>query len=383
MIWRKIICCRTDNNKVLVLEDQLKEDRKRELKRRCMINAMISAILFVTHSLAFSIGTLIDHPDLNPTNDPNIISENMSLDTFEVTATPKPPIDVIHNVTNCEPKRTKKKLKKVISYSIYGGSDLLCYHYGALENALIAQSLFPDWKVYFYIDSSIKSLNVLEKLKNEKNAEIFYMNHTDLSQLSMMWRFEPAFYDDVDIAIVRDADSRLRISDRLVVTEWLESDKDFHIIRDNPNHHHIRILGGMWGARNHILAPFKEDYYKFFSKNESDVHFGMDQEFLKDVVYPKIIENDTFIHDPTHHFKEEVSVKTIPKHIPLVDQETGHIGDISCETKHFYFINRKYKELREDLVAYFAQNTHLQRETNDYGQIDYTRRLQVAEQSFD
>ena len=51
---------------------------------------------------------------------------------------------------------------------------------------------------------------------------------------------------------VRDLDSRLTGREAAAVTDWLENtDRPFHIMRDNPNHG-TEILGGMWGARMDI-----------------------------------------------------------------------------------------------------------------------------------
>jgi hypothetical protein len=102
----------------------------------------------------------------------------------------------------------------------------------------------------------------------------------------MFWRFYVACDPTVDIFLSRDCDSR--ISDREVacINEWLTSDKDFHIMRDHP-YHTVPILGGMWGCRNGILKDIDKDIEKWsaFSKK------GCDQDFLGQIIYPKIINN--------------------------------------------------------------------------------------------
>ena len=51
--------------------------------------------------------------------------------------------------------------------------------------------------------------------------------------------------------ISRDADSRLSLREKEAVEKWINSDKDFHIMRDHP-HHYYPILGGTWGFKNYV-----------------------------------------------------------------------------------------------------------------------------------
>jgi len=69
------------------------------------------------------------------------------------------------------------------------------------------------------------------------------------------WRFYAAA--DADVMICRDVDSRLGLREKFAVDEWLESDKDCHIMRDNEEHG-APICAGMWGARNGILSNIKD-----------------------------------------------------------------------------------------------------------------------------
>jgi len=61
----------------------------------------------------------------------------------------------------------------------------------------------------------------------------------------------------VDIFIVRDADSRLTSRDAAVVADWLKQKPEtaamFHCIRDHPAHSDSFINGGLWGARRRQL----------------------------------------------------------------------------------------------------------------------------------
>ena len=70
-----------------------------------------------------------------------------------------------------------------------------------------------------------------------------------------LWRFLVACDPQVDCYIVRDVDSPPCGRDRQMADEWLASGRDFHIIRDHPQHATL-ILAGLWGAVGFSLADF-------------------------------------------------------------------------------------------------------------------------------
>lgn len=181
-------------------------------------------------------------------------------------------------------------MKKVISYSLWGDSE--GYLVGGIINADIALEEWPDWTCRFYIGDDVPNC-IIEDLNKRENVEVILMEKTE-GWNGMFWRFYPCSDSDVDVMISRDADSRLNIRDKAAVDEWLESDKDFHIIRDNCQHG-MAICGGMWGARNGILKFMKESI-DAYSQKESDNNHGIDQKFLRDSVYPVVCEK-AFVHD--------------------------------------------------------------------------------------
>jgi hypothetical protein len=171
-------------------------------------------------------------------------------------------------------------MKKVICYSLWGNHEF--YNYGALENALLAREIYPDWVCrYYYLNNCDE--RIIRELKKLENVELVEMYGTS-SNGNMFWRFEPAFMEDDIIFISRDTDSRLNIREKLAVDEWLKSDKDFHIMRDHPLHG-TEILGGMWGCRNNILKPYRDIYINFIRNNQ----YGLDQEFLKQTIYAQVL----------------------------------------------------------------------------------------------
>jgi protein O-GlcNAc transferase len=191
-------------------------------------------------------------------------------------------------------------MKKVISFSLWGSNPK--YTIGAIKNADKALEIYPDWICRYYLGRTVP-IQVVEELIKRKNTEIFIMNEEG-NWTGMFWRFLAADDPNVDVMISRDTDSRVSLREKAAVEDWLNSDKDFHIIRDHP-YHLIEILGGMWGARNHVLTGIS----KAINQYQKGDFWQVDQNFLKQIVYPKIknlakVHDDFFEKKPLPHKRE-------------------------------------------------------------------------------
>jgi protein O-GlcNAc transferase len=168
---------------------------------------------------------------------------------------------------------------KVFSFCLYG--DKPKYIRGMHENIKIITEKFPDWKVYIYykdcpIEQFLGYTNVVAILGNYSGTHL------------MLDRFCAIDESDVEIMMVRDADSRIHIRDEWCIRQFLESPKPFHIIRDN-GHHRTFILGGLWGIKkNCIRVPLRQLIDIFREKNSDSRAY--DQMFLEKVIYSKIAD---------------------------------------------------------------------------------------------
>jgi hypothetical protein len=178
-------------------------------------------------------------------------------------------------------------MKKIISFSLWG--DIPRYTEGAIRNAELALEVYSDWICRYYIGKNTP-IEIIGRLNEFDNTELYIMNEPG-DWTGMFWRFCAASDLDVDVMISRDVDSRLTLREKFAVDEWLESDKDFHIMRDHP-YHNAPILGGMWGVRNGLLLDMVEDIAKY-SKGD---FWQVDQNFLRECVYSKI-KDEAFVHD--------------------------------------------------------------------------------------
>lgn len=176
---------------------------------------------------------------------------------------------------------------KVIAFSLWG--DNTRYTLGALQNASLAKMVYPGWVCRFYVGQSTPRI-IVDMLKEFDNVEIVEMEE-DGNWTGMFWRFLAASDPNIEVLIVRDCDSRLWFREKEAVDEWLVSDKDFHIMRDN-HQHGVPILGGMWGVRHKLLYNI-EEMIKDYSKGD---FWQVDQNFLREVIFP-IVSDQAFIHD--------------------------------------------------------------------------------------
>jgi len=176
---------------------------------------------------------------------------------------------------------------KVISFSLWGDNPV--YTVGAIRNAELAETIYPDWQCWFYVGSSVPE-EILSDLENRSNCTVIRMEEEG-NWSGMFWRFYPASLSEVEVMISRDTDSRLNKREKAAVDEWIESDKGFHIMRDHP-WHNTEILGGMWGAKRGVI-PSMSTMCVEYVKGE---FWQVDQNFLREEVWPLVGEN-FLVHD--------------------------------------------------------------------------------------
>lgn len=205
---------------------------------------------------------------------------------------------------------------KVISFSLWGNKPIYCV--GAIRNAEIALSLYPEWICHYYIGLSTPT-SIIDKLNLFPNVKTILMpDYGDWK--GMFWRFATCDNPEIEVSIFRDTDSRLSIREKNAVEEWLNSDKTFHIMRDHPFHGYP-ILGGMWGYKNNNKFNIKSLIANF---SQSD-RYGTDYEFFGQVLYP-LIGLDKIVHD---EFFEKIP-------FPTTRHGTEFVGDVFDEndTRH-------------------------------------------------
>jgi GR25 family glycosyltransferase involved in LPS biosynthesis len=208
---------------------------------------------------------------------------------------------------------------KVFSFCIYGTERN--YYEGLLENIQILREYFPDFEIYVYkgiCDPSwvFEGVKIIE---TEKEGAI-----------NMLYRYLPLCF--ADIGFVRDADSRIYARDRWCISQFLQSSKNYHIVRDHY-YHKEPIMGGIFGWKKPINLDFQLD---------RQIGYSQDMAYLKDFVYP-LVKTDTLVHTNNHAFVgEHVELIEIPH-----EDKYDFIGNViwNGTPKFEYFIGDLVKQL--------------------------------------
>jgi tetratricopeptide (TPR) repeat protein len=190
-----------------------------------------------------------------------------------------------------------RRSRNVIAFSIWGAD--IRYLSGAITNAVVARYLYPGWTARFYTDRSTPKDFRDELARN--GAQIVVMDDLPADRFGLFWRFLVEDDPDVDIYIVRDADSVINVKERWAVGDWLQSGKAFHVIRDNPQHSEL-MLAGMWGAHRGNIGGMRERIEARVQAGRNVANYlNLDQHFLRSEIWP-IARNSVKIHDDYFDF---------------------------------------------------------------------------------
>ncbi len=170
------------------------------------------------------------------------------------------------------------------SFCIYNGYNPL-YYVGLLENIELIQKHFPEAFIYIYIGNDVPDWYVIE-LRVRKNVILRFTGET--GPRNMIHRFFAIDEPEVDMMLVRDADSRVHWKDRWAIREFLNTPSaKVHVIRDNPEHA-TAIMGGLWGMRKIADMNIRALYDEHKISGAKGHGMGLDQDFLIDCVYPRV-----------------------------------------------------------------------------------------------
>jgi hypothetical protein len=187
-------------------------------------------------------------------------------------------------------------MMRIISFSLWGDNPK--YTIGAIKNSILKEKFFPGWVMRVYHDNSVPTY-ILDELRSN-NVELIKKENQNHS--NAMWRFSPASEEGVDYMISRDCDSRLFQRDVVAVNEWIESDKDFHIIRDHPGGHAWEISAGMWGVKGGFIQGIDQKIDKYIQTSSWISDRAVDQRFLQEIIYPQAVTS-LFLHDEYFNYE--------------------------------------------------------------------------------
>ncbi len=230
-------------------------------------------------------------------------------------------------------------MKRVLSFTLYGTNPR--YTVGAVKNAILAARIYPDFLVRFYFGSDVPR-QTLTTLGIMPNVEIFRVDGYH-GAFSNAWRFLAFSDPDVEIAMMRDADARITVREKIAVDEWLASGIEYHSMKDHPTgHKSFPINAGMWGGRTEGLRHMKEIMQDFRARKIEN-GFAADQAFLAFRVAPLVYKN-MIIHDSFN--KTEVTAPSERKSFPVpLANFANHVGAAMDENDLLvYPIDRRISE---------------------------------------
>ena len=202
--------------------------------------------------------------------------------------------------------------KHIISFSLWGDNPR--YLRGAIDNVLLASTIYPDWSVRIYLDLTVPS--EIQQALSALGADIYLEAPDQTLFQRLTWRFKVANDPCVGRFIVRDIDSVIDEREQKAVTQWVASDCWFHVMRDWWTHTDL-ILAGMWGGIANIL-PSLEDAVAVYNPVKMETP-NIDQWFLREQIWPRI-RSSVLVHD--RYFSLPHS-KPWPGPSPLGDRHVG------------------------------------------------------------
>ena len=178
--------------------------------------------------------------------------------------------------------------KRIISYSLYGNDQR--YTDGALANVELMPTIYPDWEIYIYHDTTVPS-NIIDKLTKYKYVKMINMFNSSIVN-KMSWCFLVASETDVERYVIRNIDTRISLREKSAVDDWITSGKRFHVMRDHPSHSQYPINSGMWGGTRDAMPNM---YSLLLMQRQQNGHTE-NMKFLNTVVWMKA-KSSVYQHD--------------------------------------------------------------------------------------
>jgi hypothetical protein len=211
--------------------------------------------------------------------------------------------------------------RNVIAFSLFGGNSKYCEP--AVLNVQEQSSIYPHWVCRFYIDDSVPE-SVINRLQSG-GAQIVRVEGAARQWPGQMWRLLVLNDPQAHRILFRDADSLISRREAAAVSQWLNSGKRFHIMRDDGGHTEL-ILAGLWGAVSGSLPPLDKLMENFMSAPLNSQHFA-DQDFLRQYVWPYAKDN-MMQHDSVFGFMNAAS---------FPDGERPDVSHVGCVESSPFF----------------------------------------------
>ena len=225
---------------------------------------------------------------------------------------------------------------KVISFCIFGNNIKYCQ--GLIDNLEIIKNKLPNFETWIYCGNDVPK-DYIEKYSNYK-IRLIYPEEQGNKLTSH--RIFPIDDPDVDLLFSRDSDSRINERDLYCMNEFINSDKLFHIIRDNVWHRQKRICGGLFGIKKGLIKfNIKEKYLEYFNNGE----YGSDEIFFENYIYI-YVKDKLLIHSDIISFNDE----PYPNEIKIKYDGINFVGNVYEYDKGYIFNGDK--QMKDQIIPY-------------------------------
>ncbi|MAM62712.1 hypothetical protein [Maritimibacter sp. UBA3975] len=223
---------------------------------------------------------------------------------------------VLHSFNPETPERN------VLSYSLWGSGAR--YIEGAIRNAIVARYVYPGWTPRFYIDDTVPEEAKAELRAN--GAQLRLVPQLPANRYGLFWRFLVEDDKNVDIYVVRDADSVPSVRERVAVQDWLNSGQPFHVMRDFLTHSEL-VLAGLWGAHRGNIPRMGKRILDFAKSREKVLNSRVDDQlFLRREVWPWMRDR-VFVQDSAFGYGESAPFDpdyTLPGRMHVGQDDFAH-----------------------------------------------------------
>lgn len=198
------------------------------------------------------------------------------------------------------------------------------YFNGFKKNCMIIKKHFPNWKIFLFLDTTLKQYNRYKKMYDFidkigivrviwENNDLLFKKENKLNMLNIKPSFiqNNKYYNsftlkryyalgfDYDVLIIRDTDQLISDNDILNIKKWLDDDSSKYLLYVNDSSNDCQnikgICGGGFATKSKDLRIYFDDLYMNF-------HLKMNYDNI--IEYEKLDILDFFIESRGFTFDE-------------------------------------------------------------------------------
>lgn len=171
-------------------------------------------------------------------------------------------------------------MRTAVAFCLFGEDENDIYVQGFLQNERMYREFYGSESHHIYLYLPPRLFSALETTVDPQMTSLIEVPGLPEDQTATFWRFRALKEVQADFYLFRDADSRPIARERACVSEWIESGKDYHVIRDHQ-YHNMPMLAGLWGC-----TAYAAKRIQILPRLIRKSFYGVDQVYLQNFVWP-------------------------------------------------------------------------------------------------